>query len=149
MTGAAKPVVKLDEQLEEGMMMRLGTRSEFDTVPLSEIVDPARGISYGIVQPGQHVPNGVPIVRVTDIRNGRIDPGDPLRVAPGIAAKYKRTHLRGGELLLTAAPTVGRHCPSTRGRNCLPRKSPGKSPDKSPGKSPRKSQQATLPPHRR
>ena len=79
----------------------------FDTVPLSEIVEPDRGISYGIVQPGQHVLDGVPIIRVTDIRNGRIDPGDPLRVAPDIAAKYRRTHLRGGELLLTLVGTVG------------------------------------------
>lgn len=79
----------------------------FDTVPLSEIVDPDRGISYGIVQPGQHRPNGVPIIRVTDIRNGRVDSGAPLCVAPDIAAKYKRTHLRGGELLLTLVGTVG------------------------------------------
>ncbi len=80
---------------------------EIPLAPLGSLVDAARGISYGIVQPGQHVEDGVPIVRVTDVRNGRIDPGDPLRVATEIAAKYRRTLLRGGELLLTLVGTVG------------------------------------------
>lgn len=75
--------------------------------PLGALVDPSRGISYGIVQPGQHVDSGVPIVRVTDIRNGRINQGQPLRVAKEIAAKYRRTTLQGGELLLTLVGTVG------------------------------------------
>lgn len=76
-------------------------------VPLGSLVDPDRGISYGIVQPGQHVDNGVPIVRVTDIRNGRISTSSPLCVAPEIASKYGRTTLRGGELLLTLVGTIG------------------------------------------
>lgn len=75
--------------------------------PLRALVDAERGISYGIVQPGQHRRDGVPIVRVTDIRNGRISTSDPLRVDPAIAAKYRRTTLRGGELLLTLVGTVG------------------------------------------
>ena len=75
--------------------------------PLGSLVDEARGISYGVVQPGQHVDDGVPIVRVTDIRHGRINQVDPLRVDPEIADKYRRTVLRGGELLLTLVGTVG------------------------------------------
>jgi type I restriction enzyme S subunit len=53
------------------------------------------------------VPDGVPIVRVSDVRNGRIAVGDPLRVAESIEAAYARTRLRGGELLLTLVGTVG------------------------------------------
>ncbi|MCC6334283.1 MAG: restriction endonuclease subunit S [Myxococcales bacterium] len=75
--------------------------------PLGSLVDEARRISYGVVQPGQHVDDGVPIVRVTDIRHGRINQVDPLRVDPEIADKYRRTVLRGGELLLTLVGTVG------------------------------------------
>lgn len=80
---------------------------EISFTPLGSLVDEARGISYGVVQPGQHVDDGVPIVRVTDIRHGRINQVDPLRVAPEIAEKYRRTVLRGGELLLTLVGTVG------------------------------------------
>ena len=81
--------------------------SEFTTRPLGELVDRGRGISYGIVQPGQPVAGGVPIVRVTDVRGNHIDATAPLRVAADVEAKYKRTRLRGGELLLTLVGTVG------------------------------------------
>jgi len=80
---------------------------EWETVPLEELVVPGRGISYGIVQPGAPVDDGVPIVRVTDVRNGRIATTDPLRVASQIEASHARTRLRGGELLLTLVGTVG------------------------------------------
>jgi type I restriction enzyme, S subunit len=80
---------------------------EPEFMPLASLVDAGRGISYGVVQPGHHIDAGIPIVRVTDIRNGRIDHTDPLRVAPEIAAKYRRTELKGGELLLTLVGTVG------------------------------------------
>jgi type I restriction enzyme, S subunit len=81
--------------------------AEWDTVALDQLIEPGRGISYGIVQPGADVRDGVPIVRVTDVRDGRIDTSDPLRVSKDIEANYSRTRLRGGELLLTLVGTVG------------------------------------------
>lgn len=80
---------------------------EWETVELERLVEPDRGISYGIVQPGAPVDDGVPIVRVSDVRNGRISIADPLRVSPAIEAAYARTRLKGGELLLTLVGTVG------------------------------------------
>jgi type I restriction enzyme S subunit len=65
-------------------------------------------LSYGIVQPGQHTPSGVPIVRVTDLRPDGISVRDPLRVDPEIAEKHRRTRLVGGEVLLSVVGTVGR-----------------------------------------
>src|SRR6266508_777643 len=81
--------------------------SEWETVPLGSLIEPSRGISYGIVQPGAPVVDGVPIVRVSDVRDGRIAVSAPLRVAPSIEAAYVRTRLAGGELLLTLVGTVG------------------------------------------
>ena len=81
--------------------------SEWNSEPLDRLVDPARGISYGIVQPGAPTNDGVPIVRVSDIRDGRISTNEPLRVSRSIEAAYSRTRLRGGELLLTLVGTVG------------------------------------------
>jgi hypothetical protein len=80
---------------------------EWQIVPLGQLVEPDRGISYGIVQPGSPAADGVPIVRVTDVRNGRIAVENPLKVAPEIEAAHARTCLRGGELLLTLVGTVG------------------------------------------
>ncbi len=75
--------------------------------PLAQLVDEDRGIRYGIVQPGSPAPNGIPIIRVNDIRNGRISDEQQLRVTPDIESKYPRTRLRGGEVLLTLVGTVG------------------------------------------
>jgi type I restriction enzyme S subunit len=73
---------------------------------LGDLVD-ERGVSYGIVQPGAVTDDGVPIVRVNNIRDGRIDTSDMLKVAPDIEAKFKRSRLRGGEVLLTLVGTLG------------------------------------------
>lgn len=80
---------------------------EWETVPLEQLVAPGRGISYGIVQPGSPTADGVPIVRVNDVRNGRISTASPMRVTSQIEAAYSRTRLEGGELLLTLVGTVG------------------------------------------
>jgi len=80
---------------------------EWKTIALESLVEPGRGISYGIVQPGASVSNGIPIVRVSDVRDGRIATADPLRVSRVIEAAYSRTRLSGGELLLTLVGTVG------------------------------------------
>ena len=65
-------------------------------------------ISYGIVQPGPHVEvDSIPMIRVQNIRNGRIDKSDVKKVSKSIAANYKRTTLKGGELLITVVGIIG------------------------------------------
>lgn len=64
-------------------------------------------ISYGIVQPGQNKNDGVPIVRVNNFKQGRLDVSDVLRVAASVEDNYKRTRLRGGEVLLTLVGSTG------------------------------------------
>ncbi len=64
-------------------------------------------ITYGIVQPGSQVNEGVPIVRVNNFRETRLDLHDVMRVAPDVEAKYGRTRLKGGEVLLTIVGSVG------------------------------------------
>ncbi len=66
-----------------------------------------QGVCYGIVQPGSETTDGVPIVRVNNIRNGRIDTSDMMKVESGIEAKFQRSRLRGGEVLLTLVGTLG------------------------------------------
>jgi len=74
---------------------------------LNDLIDSSRGISYGIVQPGNHDASGIPIVRVNNLRNGRIETVDVMRVSPDVEAKYERTRLRGGEVLLSLVGTLG------------------------------------------
>lgn len=79
----------------------------WDCVALDAVVDVEREISYGIVQPGTHDPSGVPIVRVNNLRGGRVLVEDVLKVSPAIEANYSRTRLRGGEVLLSLVGTLG------------------------------------------
>lgn len=65
-------------------------------------------ISYGVVQPGPHIENdGVPIIRVQNIRNGKIKADDIKKIAKKIEESYLRTRLKGGELLITVVGSVG------------------------------------------
>jgi len=81
--------------------------SEWSSVPLSQLIEPGKGVSYGIVQPGSPVRGGIPIVRVGDVKDGRIATATPLCVSPEIEANYARTRLRGGELIITVVGSVG------------------------------------------
>lgn len=64
-------------------------------------------ISYGVVQPGSHKNDGVPIVRVNNIKKGCILIDEVMRVDPSIEQKYRKTRLEGGELLITLVGSVG------------------------------------------
>ncbi len=68
---------------------------------LQELVDPSRGICYGIVQPGNHDPDGVPMVNSGNVFNGRVAQDVSFRVAVELHKKYERSTLRGGEVLVT------------------------------------------------
>ena len=57
-------------------------------------------ITYGVVQPGPEVPDGVPLVRGGDVKNGRIS--NTLRtISNDVSNQFARTVLRGGELLVS------------------------------------------------
>ena len=76
------------------------------TKPLGELVQDGE-LPYGVVQPGFQTPTGVPMIRVKDLRNGRVDQSEPLRVAHEVSARHSRTVLQGGELLLSIVGTIG------------------------------------------
>jgi len=65
-------------------------------------------ISYGVVQPGSPVNSGIPIIRVNNFSDTRLDLSDVMHIAPEVEAKYGRTRLTGGEVLLTLVGSVGR-----------------------------------------
>lgn len=64
-------------------------------------------ISYGVVQPGTAISDGVPIIRVNNFRESYLDTLDLIRISPEIESKYSRTRLQGGEVLITIVGSVG------------------------------------------
>lgn len=75
---------------------------------VEQVCDGARPIAYGVLQPGSHQEDGIPIVRVSDIAEGHVDQSSLKRIEPSIAREYKRTVLEGGEVLLTVVGSIGR-----------------------------------------
>lgn len=77
--------------------------------PLSGLIAEGDKINYGIVQPGEHVDGGVPIVRVGDIADGKIDKSKLKCVLKEIDEKNKKSRLIGDEILITCVgATVGK-----------------------------------------
>lgn len=64
-------------------------------------------ISYGIVQPGSHDEDGVPVLRVNNFNDNTLDTTNVLKVSPEIEKKFSRTRLKGGEVLLTLVGSTG------------------------------------------
>lgn len=67
-----------------------------------------RPIIYGIIKPGPHIPDGVPYVRVTEMKNGRVDFKNLRRTTPERAAKFARATLAPGDVLISKDGTIGR-----------------------------------------
>lgn len=83
--------------------------------PLGDLVDPFRGISYGIVQTGPVSDGGVPTLRAGDLRWFDVNVTGIKHVAVETSNAYRRTVLRGGEVLLRIRGGVGAVavCPSS------------------------------------
>lgn len=83
-------------------------QGEWPYVPLATVVQPDRPISYGILMPKENVLNGVPYVRVKDMKADAIDIEGLRRTSRAIADVYRRSMLRGGDVLISIRGTYGR-----------------------------------------
>ncbi|MBT4726154.1 MAG: restriction endonuclease subunit S [Planctomycetaceae bacterium] len=75
---------------------------------LLELVTEDCPISYGIVQPGGDVVDGLPVVRPVDFSKPVVDLDGVKQIDPMKAEAYQRTVLQGGELLLCVRGTTGK-----------------------------------------
>lgn len=74
---------------------------------LSSITDPNRPISYGIVQTGPNIANGIRCLRVVDIIDGKIDKRELITTTKKISDSYRRTILKEGDLVIPLRGKVG------------------------------------------
>lgn len=74
---------------------------------LNEIVSDNCSISYGIVQPGDGVENGVPVVRPVDMTKTFVSRKGLKNTTKEISDSYKRTILKGNEILMCVRGTTG------------------------------------------
>lgn len=79
----------------------------FPKVSLASLVREDDTINYGVVQPGDDLDEGVPLVRVGDLIDGSVRHSELKRIAPSIEAAYKRSRLRGDEILVSCVGSIG------------------------------------------
>jgi type I restriction enzyme, S subunit len=74
---------------------------------LQEVVKDGTIVTYGIVQAGEEYAGGVPYIRTGDIVDGGIVQHGLRHTDPAIAAKFGRSRVEAGEIVMSIRATVG------------------------------------------
>ncbi|MCI1021589.1 restriction endonuclease subunit S [Pseudomonas putida] len=85
-----------------------GQPRNWELVRLSELIDPRRTITYGVLKPGVEDPNGIPLVKAENIQFNHVLTDFKSRITPELNEEFRRTKLVGGEILLTLVGSIGR-----------------------------------------
>lgn len=101
---------KLDELVKSRFVEMFGdpvnNPMEWSTKQLQELVTDDCTISYGIVQTGDDQEDGVPVFRPVDIVNHIPLRSELKKTTEEISNKYKRTILKGREMLITVRANI-------------------------------------------
>ena len=74
---------------------------------LKRLIEYGTSISYGIVQPGEPLDEGVPFVQTTNMTTGSFSISDLQKTSYEISATYPRSRLSGGEVILGIRASIG------------------------------------------
>lgn len=81
--------------------------NDWPCITLGELTE-RRPICYGVLKPGERQSDGVPLLRITDIKNNYLDTSDIYLITEELSHEFKRSILVGGEVLLSIQGTIGR-----------------------------------------
>ena len=102
-------IAKTEELVKSQFIEMLTPYAEAGKVVLiQDMVKSDRPVTYGIVKPGTNYEGGIPVVRVKDFTDGIIHTDDMLHTRPELNAKYLRSTLLEGDILLSIGGTIGR-----------------------------------------
>ena len=76
-------------------------------VPFEEFLETPKSLSVGVMYPGEHLTGGVPLIRVSDVADGGAICTPNLNISAAVHYEYRRTELRGDELLITLVGKPG------------------------------------------
>lgn len=109
-----KQLEKLDKLVKSRFIEMFGDPVDnplhWNKKQLQEVVTDDCSISYGIVQTGDEQQDGVPVFRPIDIVNRIPKLNELKKTTKEISDKYKRTILKGRELLITVRANIADTC---------------------------------------
>ncbi len=79
----------------------------FRRLELNEVIQKGDKINYGVVQPGDAVEDGVPLVRVGDLLKPLVNQSELKRISKSVEEKYSRSRLNGDEILVACVGSIG------------------------------------------
>ena len=110
----SKQIEKLDQLIKSRFIELFGDPVDnpmgWSTKQLQELVTDDCTISYGIVQTGDDQEDGVPVFRPVDIVNRIPVRSELKKTTEEISNKYKRTILKGREMLITVRANIADTC---------------------------------------
>jgi type I restriction enzyme S subunit len=74
---------------------------------LTELCALGRVITYGVIKLGEHITDGVPCLRTSNVRWLSVETEGMKCIRPSLSDEYKRTILRGGEVLVNVRGSLG------------------------------------------
>lgn len=102
-----KESIELADELLKHTFLTMFENGNYETDTLENLVHENCPLTYGIVQPGEEVNSGLPVVRPVDQSNEYIGLEGLKLIDPTISEKFSRTILKGGEILLCVRGTTG------------------------------------------
>lgn len=94
-------------EYERDLLLDLEGKEGVEMKKLGEVVSSDCSLSYGIVQPGDDVADGVPVVRPVDLISNYVKLDGLKKTERLISESYKRTILKGNEILFCVRGTTG------------------------------------------
>ena len=83
----------------------------WDVRALAGLVRSGTSITYGIVQAGPDVEDGVPYIRTSDMSGATLPESGYLRTSADIAKAYDRSRVEVGDLVIAIRATIGKTLP--------------------------------------
>ncbi|MFN4188039.1 MAG: restriction endonuclease subunit S [Acinetobacter johnsonii] len=97
-----------DVSMKDSGVEWLGQVPEHWLTPrLKQLIKYGSSISYGIVQPGDPLDEGVPFIQTTNISKGSFALEDFQKTSVAIESNYPRSRLEGGEVILGIRASIG------------------------------------------
>lgn len=74
---------------------------------LDKLLESPKSVSVGVMYPGKDTIGGVPLIKVSDVKNGSLVGKPKFCISSDVDDEYKRTRLNGTELLITLVGNPG------------------------------------------